>query len=336
MNRMGRKIGIVLGIVAVLAVTGMGSILADSDRKSNSKMRWQFVDSDGKKHQEKIEIDGPRPFLGVNLERARGGSGAQVEDVIGDSAAERAGLQEGDVIVGYNGDEIETPWDLTRAVLKSEPGERVDIEIERDGSRRTLRAELGENDDWVGAFAFADGDFDFNFDFLDSDAFREQMERVQEMTFDAEGLEEHMEQLTESLEGMNFNFKNMGNYAFKFDLRRPRLGVELVGVTAELREHLGANQDEGVLVGRVLSDTPAAHAGVEVGDLIVAVGGETVGQQGDLSQLLRERDGETFNLDVIRNGRPLPLTVSLPDREDEEFQPGRSRRQQKKGRSDRN
>ena len=302
MSRMGRKAGIVLGIVAVLAVAGMGSTLADGDRKSNSKMRWHIVDSDGKEHDETIEIDGPRPFLGVNLERVREGSGAQVEDVIEDSAAERAGLREGDLIVGYNGDAIETPWDLTRAVLQSQPGDNVEIEIERDGSRKTLSAELDENEEWVGAFAFGHGDFDFdfNFDYLKSE---EQIERAKKMAYGVEGLQEHMERLRESL---------------NLDFGRPRLGVLLVGVTAELREHLGANGDEGVLVGRVLSDTPAEQAGVRVGDLIVAVGGETVGRTGDLTQLLSERDGETFNVDVIRDGRPMSLTVSLPDRESEE------------------
>ncbi len=319
MSRVGRKTGILVGIVAVLAVTGMGSILADGD---------------GTERSETIEIDGPRPFLGVGLEHVREGGGALIDSIVEDSAAEQAGLREGDVVVGYNGDTIETPWDLTRAVLKSEPGERVDIEIERDGNRQTVRAELGENEGWIGAFAFGEGDFDFNFDF-DSDAFNERMKRAEGLAFDAEALQEKMEQLQESLGDMDFNFKMAPDMRFNFDLGRPRLGVELVGVTGELREHLGADSDEGVLVGRVLSDTPAEEAGVSVGDLIVAVGGETVGRQDDLIRLLRERDGETFNLDVIRDGRPLSLTVSLPERETREVEPGRlQRRHRHEERSD--
>jgi len=343
MSRFEQKTGILFGIGVVLVLAGMGSILADGDRESPGKMRWVMVDDDGTRHEETIEFDGPRPFLGVGLERAREG-GARIDSVVEDSAAEQAGLREGDVIVGYNGEAIETPWDLTRAVLKSEPGERVDIEIERDGTRQTISAELGENEGWVGAFAFGEGDFDFNFDFnFDSDAFKERMKRAQELAFDAEAHDKHMEQLQESLAGTNFdfnvaanirfNFNNPGSFNFNFG--RPRLGVELVNVTGELREHLGANADEGVLVGRVLSDTPAEEAGVNVGDLIVAVGGETVGRHGDLTRLLRERDGETFNLDVIRDGRPLSLTVSLPEREVEEFEPGRfQRRHRHEERSD--
>ena len=52
--------------------------------------------------------------------------------------------------------------------------------------------------------------------------------------------------------------------------RAPRLsggylGVELVDLTPELREHFGAPRDVGVMVGRVEPGSPAARAGLEVG-----------------------------------------------------------------------
>ena len=34
---------------------------------------------------------------------------------------------------------------------------------------------------------------------------------------------------------------------------RPKLGVQLVATTPELREHLGGGRDRGVLVGKVMS-----------------------------------------------------------------------------------
>ena len=61
----------------------------------------------------------------------------------------------------------------------------------------------------------------------------------------------------------------------------------------------------------------AEEAGVEVGDLIVAVESESIEDVGDLRRALRERDGQTFGLEVIRDGRPLSLTVTLPEREDD-------------------
>jgi C-terminal processing protease CtpA/Prc len=335
MSRFVEKTAILFG-VCLLALAGVGTILADEDVKSRGKMSWTVIDEDGTEHKETVEFDGPRPFLGVGLERVRDGGGARIDSVEKDSAAEAAGLREGDVIVGYDGEAIETPWDLTRAVLESEPGDRVDIEIERDGSRQVVRAELGEREDWVGAFSFGEGDFDFDFNF-DFEGFAERMEELgtfneermeslretlERHRFDSEEFQQRMEKLGESLENMRLDFDFSPDMQFRFG-GKPRLGVELVGVTGDLREHLGANRDEGVLVGRVLEDTPAEDAGVEVGDLIVAVGGEQVGSQGDLHRLLRERDGETFGLDVIRDGRPVALSVSLPDRDDGPVAPGR-------------
>lgn len=292
MSRIKSKTWTFLALGLVVALAAADAVVADEVRESRSKLSWTVVDDDGTRHSETIEFDGPRPFLGVQLGPVREG-GARIESVIEDSPAAGAGLREGDVVVGYDGHEIETPWDLTRAVLKTEPGEQMDIEVLRDGVRKTIRTEIGENDDWAGAFAFGDGDFSFD---IRADAFNEHIGRLREMEF---------------------------GHAWSFRSGRPRLGVQLVNVTGELREHLGSSRDEGVLVGKVLSETPAEEAGVEVGDLIVAVDGEAVGDHGDLIRLLRERDGETLDLEIIRDGRPLSLGVTLPERDDTEYAPGR-------------
>ena len=277
MSRIKSKTWTFLALGLVVALAAADAVVADEVRESRSKLSWTVVDDDGTRHSETIEFDGARPFLGVQLGPVREG-GARIESVIEDSPAAGAGLREGDVVVSYDGHEIETPWDLTRAVLKTEPGEQMDIEVLRDGVRKTIRAEIGENDGWAGAFAFGDGDFSFDI---------------------------------------------RADHAWSFRSGRPRLGVQLVNVTGELREHLGSSRDEGVLVGKVLSETPAEEAGVEVGDLIVAVDGEAVGDHGDLIRLLRERDGETLDLEIIRDGRPLSLGVTLPERDDTEYVPGR-------------
>ena len=76
--------------------------------------------------------------------------------------------------------------------------------------------------------------------------------------------------------------------------RRGFLGVRLIEITSELRAHFGAPRDAGVLVGEVDADTPAAKAGIEVGDVITAVDGERVGSTGDVSSTIhRKKAGET-------------------------------------------
>jgi len=85
-------------------------------------------------------------------------------------------------------------------------------------------------------------------------------------------------------------------------VRRGHLGVELVDITPELREHFGAPKDAGVLVARVDADGPAAKAGVRVGDVITAVDGQKIGDDTDLRRQVRaKKEKELASLEVLRN-----------------------------------
>ena len=69
--------------------------------------------------------------------------GALVGDVIGDSPAEEAKFQRGDIIREYNGRAIETPNKLRAYVAETAPGTEVAVEILRQGKTRTLIVEIG-------------------------------------------------------------------------------------------------------------------------------------------------------------------------------------------------
>ena len=97
--------------------------------------------------------------------------------------------------------------------------------------------------------------------------------------------------------------------------RRGFIGVTLLEITPELRVHFGAPKDAGVLVSDVQADSPAARAGLEVGDVIAAVDGKRVGRSGDVSRGIRSRKaGETVPLDVVRGGASRKLTVTVEER----------------------
>ena len=100
--------------------------------------------------------------------------------------------------------------------------------------------------------------------------------------------------------------------------RRGFLGVRLVEITPELRAHFGAPRDAGVLVGEVDPDTPAAKAGIEVGDVITAVDGERVGWTGDLSSgIRRKKAGETARIDLVRGRASRSVSVQVEERKGE-------------------
>jgi hypothetical protein len=101
------------------------------------------------------------------------------------------------------------------------------------------------------------------------------------------------------------------------------LGVALIGITSELREHYGAPKDAGVLVGRVEKDGPASKAGVEVGDILTMVGGDRVDTPGEVSRAVRDHhSGESIKLEVLRNRSAKTLTAKLDERPRREFDLG--------------
>jgi serine protease Do len=70
--------------------------------------------------------------------------GILVNDVFENEPAARAGLKPGDIIAKVDGRRIETPTGLSRSVAGLSPGTKVELEIIRNGERRTLAVALGE------------------------------------------------------------------------------------------------------------------------------------------------------------------------------------------------
>ena len=69
--------------------------------------------------------------------------GAFVLEVRPDTPAEAAGLAPGDLIVAIDGEEVAGSEEVRDAVRSHEPGDEIELEIERDGETRTVTAELG-------------------------------------------------------------------------------------------------------------------------------------------------------------------------------------------------
>src|SRR5687768_9220237 len=107
-------------------------------------------------------------------------------------------------------------------------------------------------------------------------------------------------------------------------IQRPKLGIQPRDVEA-LSAQVQLPVNHGVLIWNVQPGSPAANAGLrgmvqtdegdlELGDIIVGIGGERVGNNDDLYKVLNKHQiGETVNVEIYRGTRRMTLPVRLTD-----------------------
>jgi serine protease Do len=178
------------------------------------------------------------PRLGVMIQDLNAGladsfglktpAGALLSRVVPGSAAARAGLQQGDVILRANGQAITDSGDLPALVDRASPGDKLALEVWRNGAVRQVAATLGE------ATPVASGDAS-------------------------------------------------GPARVKPD----RLGLAVRPLTAE--ERMGAGAGGGLMIED--ASGPAARAGIQPGDIVLAVNGVPVKSAEVLRGLLGKSKG---------------------------------------------
>lgn len=95
------------------------------------------------------------------------------------------------------------------------------------------------------------------------------------------------------------------------------LGVFIQDVNGDLAQSFGLDKPYGALVARVLPDSPAAKAGIHVGDVIIKYDGRVVEHSSALPPMVGNTAvGSKARVTVIRNRKPIELSVAireLPD-----------------------
>jgi Do/DeqQ family serine protease len=97
------------------------------------------------------------------------------------------------------------------------------------------------------------------------------------------------------------------------EVRRGDIGyLELSPVTTRLAEQLGAAGPRGALVTAMSRDAAAYRAGLQPGDIVLAVNGQTVDTPAQFTRIIQDaRIGSTATLRVIRDGRERDITVPI-------------------------
>ncbi|HEX7035650.1 MAG TPA: DegQ family serine endoprotease [Pseudomonadales bacterium] len=97
------------------------------------------------------------------------------------------------------------------------------------------------------------------------------------------------------------------------------IGVLIQPLTQDLAESFGIDRTQGVLVAQVSEGSPAAKAGIEVGDVIVRYRGEPVSDAGDFrNRVAMTKPGTEVRLTVLRDGKQRQLDVTIGSRAEAE------------------
>jgi S1-C subfamily serine protease len=101
----------------------------------------------------------PRPYLGVAVAPSNdSGEGVVVREVTPDSPAAKAGLKDGDVVFKLDGKDVPDVAEFLRRVGTHKPGDKIDVQIQRDGKDKTVAATLGERPAAGGGAPLVAGD----------------------------------------------------------------------------------------------------------------------------------------------------------------------------------
>ncbi|HMG37365.1 MAG TPA: PDZ domain-containing protein [Blastocatellia bacterium] len=313
-------------VTVLILVLGVGVAAASDDQKEKQKEKEaQKAAEKAKKDQLTTLVDDSAPlmtlavpfdesgYLGVYLEevtpdRAKELSlseerGAIVMKVVEGSPAEKAGLKENDVIIGFNGRRVDSVRELQRLLSETPAGRNVSIEFVRGRAHQTVSAALTKREN--------------NFVWrpeLDEKLRRsteEAMKKAQEQLRQSEELtKKYSEDLGRFKYNFgNFNFVGPGEYGFFFS--GARLDASLESLTDQLATYFGVKEGKGVLVTHVGENGPAAKAGLKAGDVIVAIDNEPVDDVASVRRAINKKAEGQITLRIVRNKAEQTVTVTL-------------------------
>jgi C-terminal processing protease CtpA/Prc len=288
-------------------------------------------------HQLRFSTDfvnlGDRAVIGVVLGNETE-AGVKIIGVSPDGPAERAGLQQGDVLMSINGTELASAQPPARLAIREimaevEDGDELEVVVNRDGEplAYALTAERREPRGWQSMIRIPEVEVVEGVDGSSEII----VEHIEIPEIDEAALTARVAELTERLKTKKFVYstpdgENIRHYEFHIEdfseagehaMNEAEIwfglplahGLEL----AEINEGLGSyfKTDRGVLVIKAREDNAWQ---LESGDVILRVDESNVDSPADLMRALREvKAGSEVDITIKRNRRDKTITVAAPE-----------------------
>lgn len=214
--------------------------------------------------------------------------GVGVEKVVENSPAANAGLQNGDVIVRFDGEEIKSVLKLTRLIAEVAPEQSVKVTVLRGGEEREFDITLGRRE-------FSPFRMNNSVENLPSLPALPRTPQVQTVPLPPLPM----------LRGGNGD-----GFVWFGDAARRQIGVGVTPLTKQLSEFFGVPGNRGLLINDVRENSPADKAGLKAGDVIVEAEGKAVKGQIDLIRALSEKKEGDVSLTIIRDRNRQTVRVT--------------------------
>jgi serine protease Do len=210
--------------------------------------------------------------------------GALLGKIVPESPAAKAGLKENDVVLEINGQRIEGTSQFRRMIREIPAGRTTQLTVWRDGRSQNVNVTLGKSEARLAIQQppGMPGSFKFRMP---------ELSELPDMS---------------SLDGLrNFSISTGG---------QPKLGIDAEDLQGDFGNFFGAPEGEGILVRGVFPDSPAAKAGLKVGDVITSVDGDRIRSVGDLREkMLNKHEATSLKIGLLRNKSEMSITVELPE-----------------------
>ncbi len=232
-------------------------------------------------------------FLGVTTSVHNDGSkdtkpqGAEVTNVTKGSAADKAGLKNGDVITKINDKKVDDPESLSDAVTAFKPKDEVTVYYTREGKAGSAKAILGERKE--------SRSMAYSFSGPDGMTRSFSIPRVQGVP--GVDMGDMSPRVWTPGVGDDFEFLN-DSY-----LRRQKLGLKIQDTET----------GNGVKVLDVDKDSPAEKAGLKKDDIVTEIGGKKVINTDEAREQLHDNmEKSAYNIKASRNGSIMSFDIKIP------------------------